>query len=38
MKNLAAQMVSAQDSYPLVGGRQFDPAPHYKKPLKGGFL
>jgi hypothetical protein len=29
-RTLTAQMVSAQDSYPPMGGRQFDPAPRYR--------
>ena len=28
-------MVRAQDSYPLVSGRQFDPAPRYRTGERG---
>jgi hypothetical protein len=37
-RNLVAQMVRAQDSYPLVSGRQFDPAPRYEATRKSGFF
>jgi hypothetical protein len=38
VRNLVAQMVRAQDSYPLASGRQFDPAPRYKATFGWLFL